>query len=89
MNEPIALAHRIILLRAKRAIIEPTYLFYALQSGYTRADLFARADEALYEAKRGGRNQTRIAGKRNPPVTTSSPTPATGGTGGKRRADAA
>lgn len=57
------------------------------RDGENRGDLFSRADEALYEAKRGGRNQTRIAGRRNPPVTTSTAAPPT--TGGKRRADAA
>jgi diguanylate cyclase (GGDEF)-like protein len=61
------------------------------RDGQNRADLFSRADEALYEAKRGGRNQTRIAGKRSPPVAASNPapSPSTGGGGGKRRADAA
>jgi diguanylate cyclase (GGDEF)-like protein len=57
------------------------------RDGQNRADLFTRADEALYEAKRNGRNQTRIAGKRNPPVTTSNAAPPSGTS--KRRADAA
>jgi type I restriction enzyme, S subunit len=43
MREPVALAQRVILLRANRATIDPVYLFYALQSGFTRAELHARA----------------------------------------------
>lgn len=43
MREPIALAQRVILLRADRATIDPVYLFYALQSDFTRAELHARA----------------------------------------------
>jgi diguanylate cyclase (GGDEF)-like protein len=36
--------------------------------GQNKDELFHRADEALYEAKRGGRNQTCIAGRRAAPV---------------------
>jgi type I restriction enzyme S subunit len=43
MREPIALAQRVILLRANRATIDPVYLFYALQCDFTRAELHARA----------------------------------------------
>jgi type I restriction enzyme S subunit len=43
MREPIALAQRVILLRANREIIDPVYLFYALQCDFTRAELHARA----------------------------------------------
>lgn len=38
------------------------------RDGETKEELFHRADEALYEAKRGGRNQTRVAGRRQAPV---------------------
>jgi diguanylate cyclase (GGDEF)-like protein len=59
------------------------------RDGGNKADLFSRADEALYEAKRGGRNQTRVAGRRNPPVAATSPNAPAPATGGKRRGDAA
>lgn len=39
----IALAQRIILLRAKRGCVDPSYLFYALQSEQGQAELKARA----------------------------------------------
>jgi type I restriction enzyme S subunit len=43
LREPVALAQRVILLRANQAIVDPVYLFYALQSDLTRADLHARS----------------------------------------------
>ena len=39
----IALAQRIILLRAKPGLLDPTYLFYALQSDFGQSELKARA----------------------------------------------
>ena len=42
-DERIALAQRIILLRAKPGHIDPQFLFYALQSGYAQGELRARA----------------------------------------------
>ena len=42
-NERIALAQRIILLRAKHGRIDPQYLFYALQSDFSQGELKARA----------------------------------------------
>jgi type I restriction enzyme S subunit len=42
-EERIALAQRIILLRAKKGGIDPEYLFYALQSDFTQGELRARA----------------------------------------------
>jgi type I restriction enzyme S subunit len=42
-EERIALAQRIILLRAKRGEIDPEYLFYALQSDFSQGELRARA----------------------------------------------
>ncbi len=42
-REPVALAQRVILLRANPGVIDPVYLFYALQSEVARADLHARA----------------------------------------------
>ncbi len=39
----IALAQRVILLRAKPGIVDSSYLFYALQSNFTQAELAARA----------------------------------------------
>ena len=42
-DKPIALAQRIILLRAKSGLVDPVYLFYALQSDIGQAELKARA----------------------------------------------
>ncbi len=42
-DEKIALAQRIILLRANTSIVTPKYLFYALQSDLVQADMKARA----------------------------------------------
>jgi type I restriction enzyme S subunit len=42
-EERIALAQRVILLRANQAIVDPQYLFYALQSDYAQAELQRRA----------------------------------------------
>jgi type I restriction enzyme, S subunit len=42
-EERIALAQRIILLRAKRGLVNPEFLFYALQSDYGQGELKARA----------------------------------------------
>ncbi|MGB9429075.1 MAG: restriction endonuclease subunit S [Gammaproteobacteria bacterium] len=42
-NEKIALAQRIILLRAKSGHVDPLFLFYALQSDYGQSELKARA----------------------------------------------
>jgi len=39
----VALAQRIILLRAKRGLLDPVYLFYALQSEFGQGELKARA----------------------------------------------
>ena len=39
----IALAQRIILLRAKPGLVDPTFLFYALQSDFGQSELKARA----------------------------------------------
>ncbi|ACO31304.1 MULTISPECIES: restriction endonuclease subunit S [Acidobacterium] len=39
----IALAQRIILLRAKREVVDPLFLFYALQSDFAQSELKARA----------------------------------------------
>ena len=47
------------------------------RDGASKEDLFMRADEALYEAKRAGRNQTRLAGRRSSPVSAASKRPAT------------
>ncbi|MEI8257039.1 MAG: diguanylate cyclase, partial [Deltaproteobacteria bacterium] len=53
------------------------------RDGANRADLFSRADEALYEAKRNGRNQTRVATRRSHAVAASTPV-APVAPGGKR-----
>ncbi len=42
-SEKIALAQRIILLRAKPGLIDPLFLFYALQSDFGQGELKARA----------------------------------------------
>jgi type I restriction enzyme S subunit len=42
-DEKIALAQRIILLRARPDVMDAVFLFYALQSDYGRAELMARA----------------------------------------------
>ncbi|MCU0715897.1 MAG: restriction endonuclease subunit S, partial [Pirellula sp.] len=42
-DAPIALAQRIILLRAKPGLLDPLYLFYALQSDFGQCELRARA----------------------------------------------
>jgi len=42
-NQKIALAQRIILLRAKQGLIDPFFLFYALQSDFGQGELRARA----------------------------------------------
>jgi type I restriction enzyme S subunit len=42
-DAPIALAQRIILLRAKPGLLDPLYLFYALQSDFGQGELRARA----------------------------------------------
>jgi len=42
-NEKIALAQRIILLRAKSGLVDPLFLFYALQSDFGQAELRARS----------------------------------------------
>jgi type I restriction enzyme S subunit len=42
-GERIALAQRIILLRAKSECVDSLFLFYALQSDFTQAELKARA----------------------------------------------
>lgn len=42
-DERIALAQRIILLRAKPGLLDPLYLFYALQSDFGQRELKARA----------------------------------------------
>ena len=42
-DERIALAQRIILLRAKPGLLDPLYLFYALQSDFGQGELKARA----------------------------------------------
>ena len=42
-NEKIALAQRVILLRAKRDTLDQNYLLYAMQSDYVQAGLNARA----------------------------------------------
>jgi len=39
----VALAQRIILLRAKQGVLDPVYLFYALQSDFGQGELKARA----------------------------------------------
>jgi type I restriction enzyme S subunit len=43
LRERVALAQRVILLRANRSVVDPIYLFYALQSDLARAELNARA----------------------------------------------
>jgi type I restriction enzyme S subunit len=42
-NERVALAQRIILLRAKHGVVDPLFLFYALQSDFGQAELKTRA----------------------------------------------
>jgi type I restriction enzyme S subunit len=42
-DEKIALAQRIILLRAKPKLLDPRYLFYALQGGFAQGEMRARA----------------------------------------------
>lgn len=42
-EERIALAQRIILLRAKQGLINPFFLFYALQSDFVQGELKARS----------------------------------------------
>jgi diguanylate cyclase (GGDEF)-like protein len=46
------------------------------RDGASKEDLFHRADEALYEAKRGGRNRTCVAGRRS--TTSAPPAPSAG-----------
>ena len=41
--EKVALAQRVILLRARPRVVDPHYLFYALQSEFARGELAARA----------------------------------------------
>jgi type I restriction enzyme S subunit len=43
LREPIALAQRVILLRANPALVDPRFLFHAMQSEFTQAELHARA----------------------------------------------
>jgi len=42
-NERIALAQRIILLRAKTSLLDPQYLFYSLQSDFCQGELRSRS----------------------------------------------
>jgi type I restriction enzyme S subunit len=42
-QERIALAQRVILLRARKKVVDPGFLFYALQSDYAQGELAARA----------------------------------------------
>ena len=42
-SEKIALAQRVVLLRARPATIDPVFLFYALQSAFAQGELVARA----------------------------------------------
>jgi hypothetical protein len=43
LREPVALAQRVILLRANKNIVDPRFLFHALQGEFTQAELRARS----------------------------------------------